>query len=224
VRHRHAHFVATAEERGRLHVNADHIERLAEHLDALADRIHAAGEETFGQLVVDHRHMGTCRVLGGGEVPPLHDLATRHQYPAGSKARDLDALQVDVLVTDGPVAVLAHGNILDRWQLAHELRVLDCDPRVLPPRRQLIRPVADIEPALEESLYEEGLRAGRLEHRGDAAVDAGNGRRHRDDDHDTDGDAEDGEPGSHLVGANGVQGNADALEKTLELHRRLTRP
>ena len=65
-----------------LGVHADHLEGLAEDLDALADRVEP-GEERLGQLVVDDRDVGARRVLRASvKFRPGQDLAARSPAPS----------------------------------------------------------------------------------------------------------------------------------------------
>ena len=65
------------------------VERHAEDLDPLADRVQP-GEERLRQLVVDDRDARAGRVLDRREVPPGEDVAAVHLGPGRAEAGDLD--------------------------------------------------------------------------------------------------------------------------------------
>ena len=113
VRNHDPELALVAENRAGLGVNADHPERLPEHLDRPAERV-AAGKKHVRELLVDHGHERAGRVFRRRERPAREDVSALHAHPARPPPRHADTLEVDALEAHRAVGGLADAHVLHR--------------------------------------------------------------------------------------------------------------
>src|SRR2546426_3669266 len=199
----------------RVQIDPDDLERLAGDAEEPSHRVDPP-EQLVREPPLDHHHRRAAAQLGGGEEPALGEAPALDLHVMVVGAEDRHELGVDPRVLHLLEQLHPGSRVADVGEAGDRLslRRLDhgADPHLL---RQRIRVERRRGPEPQD--VERG-RSGDFDRVDDLVADALYDRRHRHHGGDPDHDAEDGERGAQLVGAELFDGDEPALGDGVQPH------